>query len=248
MTDSGEPALAYDGLPPRLQAYIASFADNETRPQMGHYPGLPAVAWPEPGRLPIVTDLEENYAAIRDEIMRVPEFDFHPERERIPRSGSWDVLMFYDRGYKHIANCDRCPVTVRVVKRNDTVRSLGGLIYASRMRPRTHIAAHRGPTNVRLRCHLALAVASGDCAIRVGDEVRQWMPGRCLVFDDSFEHEAWNRTPQDRIVLVVDVWHPDLTAQERAVLCGLHRYATAHASSLGRYFAAAGELRTGIYH
>jgi aspartyl/asparaginyl beta-hydroxylase (cupin superfamily) len=112
------------------------------------------------------------------------------------------------------------------------------LIYLSRMRGGTHIAAHRGPTNLRLRCHLGIEVPSGDCAIRVGDETRHWEEGSCLVFDDSFEHEAWNHTEQDRIVLIVDLWHPGLSGTEVRLLEGLHSYAYAHARKLGGYWAA----------
>ncbi len=78
----------------------------------------------------------------------------------------------------------------------------------------------------------------GDCAIRVGEEVRRWQQGQCLVFDDYFEHEAWNRTGEDRIVLIVDLWHPGLTATEVRLLEGLHRYAYGHAGRLNHYWAA----------
>ena len=118
------------------------------------------------------------------------------------------------------------------------MRTITGLIYLSRMRAGTHIAAHRGPTNLRLRCHLGIDVPRGDCGIRVGDETRQWEAGRCLVFDDFFEHEAWNHTEHDRIVLIVDLWHPGLSATEVRLLEGLHGYTYAHARKLGGYWAA----------
>src|ERR1700744_1142989 len=106
------------------------------------------------------------------------------------------------------------------------------------MRAGTHIAPHCGPTNLRLRCHLGIAVPAGDCAIRVGDETRFWTEGECLVFDDHFEHEAWNHTGEDRIVLIVDLWHPSLTGAEIRLLQGLHHYADAAARRLARYWGA----------
>jgi aspartate beta-hydroxylase len=106
------------------------------------------------------------------------------------------------------------------------------------MRAGTHIAAHCGPTNLRVRCHLGISVPAGDCAIRVGSETRRWAEGECLVFDDHFEHEAWNHTGQERIVLVVDLWHPDLSALEVRLLEGFHSYAATHARRLTRYWAA----------
>jgi aspartyl/asparaginyl beta-hydroxylase (cupin superfamily) len=74
--------------------------------------------------------------------------------------------------------------------------------------------------------------------LRVGDETRQWHDGQCLVFDDYLEHEAWNHTEQDRIVLIVDLWHPGLSPTEVRLLEGLHRYSYAYAQRLQRYWAA----------
>ena len=152
--------------------------------------------------------------------------------------GDWDVAFFYERGRRHEETCLACPVTTRGLEAYPTVRTLAGLIYASRMRGATHIAPHRGPTNLRLRCHLGLQVPDGDCAIRVGGETRRWEEGKCLVFDDFYEHEAWNHTEGDRIVLIVDLWHPGLSAVEVELLAGLQSYAAAHARRLNRYWAA----------
>jgi aspartyl/asparaginyl beta-hydroxylase (cupin superfamily) len=113
----------------------------------------------------------------------------------------------------------------------------------------THIAPHRGPTNLRLRCHLAISAPAGDCAIRVGDETRRWHEGKCLVFDDFLVHEAWNHTDEDRVVLIVDLWHPELTATEVMLLEGLQNHIYRQAERLGRYWsvnaAAADEARSG---
>jgi aspartate beta-hydroxylase len=114
---------------------------------------------------------------------------------------------------------------------------MAGLIYVSRLPAGAHISPHRGPTNLRVRCHLAITVPAGDCAIRVGNETRAWDEGKCLVFDDSFEHEAWNHSDGERIVLIVDLWHPGLSATEATLLEGLHRYTYAHARRLDRYWS-----------
>jgi aspartyl/asparaginyl beta-hydroxylase (cupin superfamily) len=67
--------------------------------------------------------------------------------------------------------------------------------------------------NTRLTCHLGLVVTPGS-SLRVGPEVVTWQEGKCLVFDDSFEHEAWNRSDSERVVLLIQFWHPDLTEPE----------------------------------
>ena len=83
--------------------------------------------------------------------------------------------------------------------------------------------------------NLGIDVPDG-CGLRVGGIERRWEEGRCVVFDDSFTHEAWNRSDQPRVVLVVDLWHPDLTDDEVVLLNGLHRYATANGTGLMRYW------------
>jgi aspartyl/asparaginyl beta-hydroxylase (cupin superfamily) len=84
----------------------------------------------------------------------------------------------------------------------------------SLLRPGARIAAHTGMFNTRLVCHLPLIVPPG-CAFRVGNEVRQWEEGKILIFDDTIEHEAWNEGSQDRVVLIFDIWRPELSEQER---------------------------------
>jgi aspartyl/asparaginyl beta-hydroxylase (cupin superfamily) len=106
-----------------------------------------------------------------------------------------------------------------------------------------HIEPHTGPTNMRLRCHLGINIPAGDCGLKVGGETRHWQEGRCLVFDDALRHESWNDTDQPRIVLIVDVWHPDLTPSEITYLEGLHRFASYQAASLDLYWKGSTEAR-----
>jgi aspartyl/asparaginyl beta-hydroxylase (cupin superfamily) len=89
---------------------------------------------------------------------------------------------------------------------------------------------------VRVRCHFGVDVPE-DCGLTVGGETRTWTEGRCMVFDDSFEHEAWNRDVRDRVVLIVDLWHPDLTGEEVRLLEGLDTYVATQSANLARYYA-----------
>jgi hypothetical protein len=228
--DSAAPMTA------RYQRYVEALAHAGGPGETGIYPDLASRPWYEPSSSSLARYLETHEAEIRDEILALDSSRFHRESERIDRSGDWDVAFFYERGRRHDDVCDACPVTARGIENHDTMRTLTGLIYVSRMRAGTHIAPHRGPTNLRLRCHLGITVPSGDCAIRVGDEVRPWSEGNCLLFDDSFEHEAWNHTEEDRTVLIVDIWHPALSPSEIRLLSGLHRYADVQARQLNRYW------------
>ncbi len=206
----------------RFHQYIDTVAASTGGTGRGEYPGLELRPWHDASDFPLAGYLEAHYAEIRDEVLALQPAQFHRESERIGRTGDWDVAFFYERGRRREEVCDACPVTTRGIETMPAMRTADGLIYASRMRPGTHIQPHRGPTNLRLRCHLGITVPDGDCALRVGDDTRKWHDGQCLVFDDYLEHEAWNHTEHDRIILIVDLWHPGLSPIEVRLLEGLH--------------------------
>ena len=90
--------------------------------------------------------------------------------------------------------------------------------YLSVMRPVTALDKHFGPTNIKLRCQLPLLLPESNeaCFIRVGGEIKFWKEGEVIIFDDTYEHEACNLSDiHDRAVLIFDVWHPDLSLDER---------------------------------
>ena len=158
------------------------------------------VGFLDPNTYDFVHHLERNAPVIRnelDELLREDLFQKWPEAGIY--DGVWDVFGFSFFGKQFAENCARCPVTVNLLK---TVPGLTTAGY-SRLRPQTHIRPHFGYTKAVLRCHLGLVVPS-HCGLRVGAEVKCWTEGRCLVFDDTLEHEAWNRSDQDRIVLLID--------------------------------------------
>ncbi len=231
-------------LPPRFAGYVTGFRDRAADPLMGNYPGLTARPWHDAERFELARELERAAPSIAAELQGLSARAFHAETEPIARSGNWDVFMLFERGRRNEENCARCPVTTRIVESQRTVRAPGGLIYFSRLAPRTRVAPHTGPTNLRLRLHLGLDIPP-ECGLRVGGESRRWRTGECVVFDDSFEHEVWNDADRERTVLIVDLWHPDLSDDEVALLEGLGRYAFAHARSLERFWAANEAARRG---
>ena len=52
--------------------------------------------------------------------------------------------------------------------------------------------------------HLGLIIPEGDLGLRSLEETRGWEEGGVFIFDDRLEHEAWNRTEEDRVVLLID--------------------------------------------
>ena len=232
------PAEAQLGMQ-RLNAFIKTMLLNHGNSRMNTYPGLTARPFHDPQLFPLTRALETAFDLIRTEIDKLARASFSPELEsHLMESGAWDVFMFYERGRKNEQNCSQCPTITRIIDSHNTLRTQAGVLYVSKLAPESHIRAHRGPTNIRMRCHLGVRIPEGDCAIRVGNEARRWREGECLVFDDSLEHEAWNHTAEARIVLIVDVWHPELMPAEIAFLEGLHRFGAHQAESLGNYWAA----------
>jgi len=41
------------------------------------------------------------------------------------------------------------------------------------------------------------------------------------VFDDTIEHEAWNRSDRPRVILLFETWRPELTDEERALVAAM---------------------------
>lgn len=236
-------AASSEDVPPRMNEYISAFLNNAANPRMSLYPGLTTQPVHDPARFPAVQALEAAFGDIRREITQLADALFHAESEGLEGTQGWDVMMLYERGRKNEENCARCPTITRIIESHATVRTLAGLMYVSKTNPGTHIKAHLGPTNVRLRCHLGIKVPAGDCGLKVGGQALRWQEGRCIVFDDHLEHESWNFTGEPRIVLIIDLWHPDLTPLEIAFLEGLHRYAAYQAVSLNRYWSRNAEAR-----
>ncbi|HEY6288769.1 MAG TPA: aspartyl/asparaginyl beta-hydroxylase domain-containing protein [Nitrospiraceae bacterium] len=216
----------------RFLDYIRSFEGGPNDPATGAYPRLPPITWPDPAQFPIAAALENRYDEIREEVLGLHPTSFYRENERIDRIGEWEVFWLFEAGEKNELNCSQLPVATAVIERHGAIQTIAGLIYVSKMRPGTHISPHRGPTNIRIRCHLGIQVPEGDCAISIGSEKKHWEEGRCLLLNDHQEHEAWNHTQFDRIVLIVDVWHPGLSSQEISLLEGLHKYAYVQSSAL----------------
>jgi aspartate beta-hydroxylase len=128
---------------------------------------------------------------------------------------SWNGYYFYRYGVRREDNCTACPLTAAALDALPLSRvpRHGPEVLYSVFTPGTHLLRHRGVTNTRLVGHLPLIIPP-DCALSVGGEQHVWQEGRVVVFDDTYEHEAWNRGNQIRVVLIFDIWNPYLTEVE----------------------------------
>ncbi len=148
---------------------------------------------------PFTATLEANWEAVRDELRALSKDAFMAWPEKYLYGSGWEVFGLYAFGRKMNRNCHQCPETTHLVE------TIPGLATAgfSWLDPGAHIRPHMGYVDTVLRCHLGLVVPE-KCELRVGDEVRAWEEGKCLVFDDRTEHEAWNRSETVRVVLLID--------------------------------------------
>ena len=152
------------------------------------------------GSFPFVGSLESSFLSIKSELMAVGSHEFLPYPETAMFTGTWEVCGFSAFGKKLKSIAAACPKTASLIDAIPGVTTAG----FSRLGPNTHIYPHTGYSSTVLRCHLGLIVPSDGCCLRVGSEQRPWEEGKCLVFDDTTEHEAWNRSAFDRVVLLVD--------------------------------------------
>jgi aspartate beta-hydroxylase len=148
---------------------------------------------------------------------RAPAAPMWRELNRSPR---WRSYHFYRHGLAVAEHLARCPRTAAALARLPLMRISDHAPEAmfSLLAPNTAIPPHTGVINGRLTVHLPLIVPTDCGALKAGDEARGWDEGRCLIFDDSFVHEAWNHSDRLRVVLIFDIWHPDLSAAERDAL------------------------------
>jgi ornithine lipid ester-linked acyl 2-hydroxylase len=161
-----------------------------------------------------ISELEEHSSTIRAELDDVlsyrndlPNFqDISVDQASITHDDGWKTFFFSGYGFRADANCERCPKTAALL---DGIPGLTTAFF-SILSPGKHIGQHRGPWRGVLRYHLALKVPepAQSAGISVGGQVEHWEEGRSLLFDDGYEHFAWNDTDGLRVVLFVDVIRP----------------------------------------
>lgn len=184
---------------------------------LDYIPGLPTIVSYDPRKIWVTRHLEENFETIRDELERVTDpdrFGFTPVEEPLLGDGRWDQVVFYEAGQRFLRAAELFPATAAVIDDLPEAVRGAGVIMFSWLHPGSHIVPHCGQTNARLRIHLGIKTPPG-VHIRVHDKIFTWTAGKCLVFDDSIEHEVWHRGTESRVVLLLDIIHPALPDAEK---------------------------------
>jgi aspartyl/asparaginyl beta-hydroxylase (cupin superfamily) len=141
----------------------------------------------------------------------------------------WTAFYLWKDGEPLTANAERCPRTMAALEAVPLARlpNRSPSVLFSQLRPGARIPPHNGFVNTRLICHLPLIVPPG-CGFRVGNESREWVEGKAWVFDDTIEHEAWNGSGETRVILLFEIWRPELTLRERELVCAMFEAIDAH--------------------
>lgn len=220
-----------------LGDWNATPPDTRQRPTFFYFPGLPDRPYHDPFLQPWAPELATAFPVIQAEARQllvddgiVESFlDFAPGTRRetyVAGDGpqpAWNAFFFYRHGQRYAASHQRCPGTSAVLESLDLcrIKDQAPEICFSLLTPGSTIMPHHGVTNTRLVMHLPLLVPA-HCALNLTDVgEHQWQEGRLMMFDDTYRHEAWNRSASARVILLMDCWNPYLDEVERLAVARL---------------------------
>ena len=202
------------------------------RPTGFYYPGIEERPFYDPTQFKWAAAIEMAAASILAELTAAESaehFQFTPylvgdaSRPRTDFHGlhdnpAWSTLQLWEKG-QPAPLAEHFAATLAAIEATDVPRISvrAPNILFSNLAAGARIPPHHGMLNARLICHLPLIVPHG-CGFRVGGETRKWEYGKLLIFDDTIEHEAWNNSSSDRVIVIFDVWHPDLDNRERSAI------------------------------
>jgi hypothetical protein len=232
-------------VPPRFAEALAIAGGKQPiylqQPTSFYFPGLPQQAWYPREAFPWIAGLEGATPDMRAEIEQVlaDEQGMEPyvaeEANRPSRGHSllndarWSAFHLFKEGERVEENARRCPLIMRLLEvlPIPRIKRRSPMALISILKPGTHIPPHHGMLNTRLICHIPLVVPSG-CRLRVGAETREVVEGQAMIFDDSFEHEAWNDGDSARAVLLFEIWRPEISEEEKLALTAMFEAVTGY--------------------
>lgn len=156
----------------------------------------------------------DNSAAIEAEVRNILKFredipvfqDVSPDQMRIATGTNWRTFILYGFGTRLEKNCSQTPLTTALLAKVPNIQTA----WFSILGPNYHIPPHRGVTKGILRAHLGLIIPrdSKNCYLRVDDQIKVWQKSEIFVFDDTYEHEVFNNTDDERVILLFDFDRP----------------------------------------
>lgn len=217
MTDSATPPVKPDTLRRPLRKRVKKYGKRFVR-WIAAYQARQSLAPNDPimspDLFPDLKAVQDEWPAIREEALAVLKFrdaipgfeDISPDQYRIAKERNWKTFILYGFGEKLGKNCEHAPRTAAALEKVPHLQTAWFSILA----PGYHIPAHTGVTKGILRAHLGLIIPKDRerCRIRVGDQIHAWGEGELIVIDDTFDHEVWNDTDEERVILLFDFDRP----------------------------------------
>lgn len=211
---------------------LESFEAGPLAPPFFLIPGIKPQRYFDARSFAGVTAMEREVDAVRSEFLALAEAKsetlssslagLHGEARDGAQAGKWSMIPLIRNGRVVDEFASRCPRTMTLAEGLDLPKLslISPSLYFSVLEPGSRIAPHVGITNARVIAHFPLIVPD-NCGFRVGGEMRQWEVGKAMVFDDMTTHEAWNDSDRIRVVLIADLWRPELSLAARAEVTAL---------------------------
>ncbi|MEI6836622.1 MAG: aspartyl/asparaginyl beta-hydroxylase domain-containing protein [Alcaligenaceae bacterium] len=173
---------------------------------------VPTTPYLATDQIPALKLLQDNWETIRDEAVhlatlraiKAPELHNDIGFNSFFKYG-WKrfYLKWYDA--KHPSAEALCPKTVALLNQIPCVKAA---MFAE-LPPGGQLNPHRDPFAGSLRYHLGLVTPNHDmCYIDVDGLRYSWRDGADVIFDETYVHEAYNRTLENRIILFCDIERP----------------------------------------
>lgn len=221
--------------------YLGDKDDNDSSGKTSNFrqechsyvPGLTARTFWNASEYEWCRKLESMYPTIREEFLNV--INNNNSNDKLQTEGNnvwapmvdesamaygsdWKTLVLMDRGIWDRTNCNFFPKTAKAIHDCDVPTTE---IFFASMQPKSTIKMHSDMVNFVLTSHLPLVIPQNGmnkCRLTVGDDTKEWLNGKVMLFDTSIMHDAINDTDEMRYILMLRVWHPELTNVERDAL------------------------------
>lgn len=131
------------------------------------------------------------------------EWIAHPDHH-VSETG-WSIIPVRYFGHTDRIAAAQAPVLAAALRDHPEILTAAYM----RLAPGVTLAAHHGNPIGIARCHLGLDIPEG-CWIEVDGERRTWTEGQWLAFDDTALHAAGNEGTADRLILSIDIEHPEV--------------------------------------
>ncbi len=197
-------------------------------PKQFYFPGLAQKPIFDTSEFSFIEHLRTDFDSIKTEALSILKDPTHfspylesrddvsnNEHIEMLDNPNWSAFYLIKDGVKIEDNIRKCPKTMAALSHAPLcdIQTRSPSILFSWLKPGAHIPPHTGMLNTRLICHFPIIIPK-SCSIRVGNVTHNWVAGETFIFDDTIEHEAWNKSTEDRLVLIFDIWRPDITQAE----------------------------------